>query len=83
MARFLFFSRVREKIGQAGMEIILPTEVNDVTSMLAFLQQRGDAFATALTGTHLRVAVNQVYARPEDPVTNSDEIAIFPPVSGG
>ncbi|MBF0153750.1 MAG: molybdopterin converting factor subunit 1 [Magnetococcales bacterium] len=83
MARFLFFSRVREKIGQAHMEISLPQEVSTVTEMLAFLQQQGDLFADALTGTHLRVAINQVYARPDDPVQNGDEIAIFPPVSGG
>ncbi|MBF0135941.1 MAG: molybdopterin converting factor subunit 1 [Magnetococcus sp. DMHC-1] len=83
MARFLFFARVREKIGQTRMDIDLPGETCTVAEMLAFLRQQGENFAAALEGAHLRVAVNQVYARPHDPVKNSDEVAVFPPVSGG
>ncbi|MBF0176174.1 MAG: molybdopterin converting factor subunit 1 [Magnetococcales bacterium] len=83
MAHFLFFARVRETIGQAQMEITLPEAVHTVTDMLVFLRQRGAPFAAALAGAHLRVAVNQVYALPDDPVHDGDEVAIFPPVSGG
>lgn len=83
MARFLFFATVREKVGQAMMELPLPPEVTTVGAMLDHLRRQGDPLATALTGSHLRVAVNQVHARPEDPVSDRDDVAIFPPVSGG
>lgn len=83
MARFLFFARIRETVGMGMMDIPLPREVTTVEAMLTFLRSRGEPLAGALSGSALRVAVNQVYARPGDRVTDQDEIAFFPPVSGG
>lgn len=83
MARFLYFARVRERIGRGREELALPAGVTSVAALMAHLRQLGEPYASALAGEHLRVAVNQTYARPEDPVGDGDEIAIFPPVSGG
>ena len=83
MAHFLFFAGVREKIGRARVEIPLPATVTTVGAMLEYLRRKGEPYASALTGPHIRVAVNQQYARPEDPLTDNAEVAIFPPVSGG
>lgn len=83
MARFLYFARVRERIGQGREELALPDHVTTVAGLLVHLRGLGEPYTSALAGDHLRVAVNQTYARPDDRVSNSDEIAIFPPVSGG
>ncbi|MBF0178866.1 MAG: molybdopterin converting factor subunit 1 [Magnetococcales bacterium] len=83
MARFLYFSWVREKIGASTEQLTLPPEVAKVAEVLDFLRGIDVAHAAAIAHPNLRVAVNQVYARMEDPVSDTDEIALFPPVSGG
>lgn len=83
MARFLYFSWVREKIGTPAEQLALPPTATTVRDVLDFLRARGNAHADALSNPNLRVAVNQTYARLQDTVTDTDEIAIFPPVSGG
>ncbi|NGZ06116.1 MAG: molybdopterin converting factor subunit 1 [Magnetococcales bacterium] len=83
MARLLYFSWVREKIGTPAEEIPLPADVVTVTRLLDFLRACTPRHAEALAHPTLRVAVNQTHARADDPVSDQDEIAIFPPVSGG
>ena len=83
MATILYFAWVREKVGQGQESIPLPVDVDTVGALLAHLRQLDTAHADALASDHLRVAVNQKHATPEMRVTDSDEVAIFPPVSGG
>jgi molybdopterin converting factor small subunit len=55
-----------------------------VAALLDWLAARDGGYAEALADrTALGVAVNQEYARPEDPVGPDDEVALFPPVTGG
>ncbi len=83
MARFLYFAWVRERIGCAEERIGLPAEVDTVEKLMAFLRKRGEPYDAVLADNRLRVAVNQTHARAGDVVADGDEIAIFPPVSGG
>ncbi|MGI4745708.1 MAG: MoaD/ThiS family protein [Janthinobacterium lividum] len=62
----------------------LPPDVCDVRGVLAWLQSRHPVLATmAEEGRTIRVAINQEFAGPDDPVGPGDEIALFPPVTGG
>ena len=83
MAQILYFAWVREKIGTPQETIHLPAEVTTVQALMRFLRGKGDPHATALADVNLQVAVNQTHAQFQDPVADGDEIAIFPPVSGG
>ncbi|MBF0401403.1 MAG: molybdopterin converting factor subunit 1 [Magnetococcales bacterium] len=83
MAHIFYFAWVREKMGRPEEQLSLPPEINTVARLLTHLRSQGEPYATVLADTHLRVAVNQTYASPEEPVADGDEIAIFPPVSGG
>jgi molybdopterin converting factor subunit 1 len=83
MAHLIYFAWVREKIGLPEERITLPATVNRVDLLLDFLRSKGEPYASVLTNPQLRVAVNQEYAQPQTPLTDGDEIAIFPPVSGG
>ncbi|MBF0165914.1 MAG: molybdopterin converting factor subunit 1 [Magnetococcales bacterium] len=83
MALLRYFSWVREKIGVASESIPLPEEITTVAKLRDFLAARGPTHAELLNHPTLRIAVNQRYAQPGDPVADGDEIAIFPPVSGG
>ncbi len=82
--RLLYFAWLKTKTGVAEEEVAPPAEVTTVAELLTWLKTRGPGYAEALADRDaLGVAVNQEYARPEDPVGPDDEVALFPPVTGG
>ena len=82
--RLLYFAWLRQKTGIGEEEIAPPPEVATVGALLDWLERRGPGFADALSDrAAIRVAVNQDYARESDPVKPGDEVALFPPVTGG
>jgi sulfur-carrier protein len=82
--KLLYFAWLKQKIGIDAEEVTLPDDVNDVAGVIAWLKTRGDKYATALKDDAVvRVAVNQTYAKPDTPVSDGDEVALFPPVTGG
>ncbi|HWD58544.1 MAG TPA: molybdopterin converting factor subunit 1 [Stellaceae bacterium] len=82
--KLIYFAWLRAKIGTAEEEVDLPSQVTDVNHLLQWLKTRGPGYAEALKDlATVRVAVNQDYVGPEHRVRDSDEVAIFPPVTGG
>lgn len=84
MIKVLYFAGLREQVGRTNEEMDLPAGVNTVAALRAYLMQRGGAWQTALGQSKaLRVAVNQDMAQGVTPVRAGDEVAFFPPVTGG
>jgi molybdopterin synthase sulfur carrier subunit len=84
MVKLVYLARLREILGVASESIELPREVSTVAALLAWLRARGGAWAAELApGRAVRVAVNHDVARGETPVRAGDEVALFPPVTGG
>jgi sulfur-carrier protein len=82
--KLLYFAWLKTKTGMAEEDVALPEGVATVGELLSWLESRGPNFADALSDRGaIRVAVNQSYARPADPVGPNDEVALFPPVTGG
>lgn len=82
--RLLYFAWLRARIGLAEEEFVLPSGVADVAGLIAWLKARGGGYAEALASPEaVRVAVNQEYVDRGHPVHEGDEIALFPPVTGG
>ena len=82
--KLLYFAWLKTKTGVAEEEVSPPAEVTNVGELLDWLKARGPGHAEALADlAAIRVAVNQEYARPGDPVRPGDEVALFPPVTGG
>lgn len=82
--KLLYFAWLRQKTGIGEEEVAPPPEVATVGALLDWLEGRGPGFAEALADrAAIRVAVNQDYARESDPVKPGDEVALFPPVTGG
>ncbi len=83
MLRLLFFARVREQLGCERLELPWSADVATVENLLSCLQRRGPQWRAALGQPNLLVAVNQCVAEPADSVQAGDEVAFFPPVTGG
>jgi molybdopterin synthase sulfur carrier subunit len=84
MITLLYFARLRETLGTASEELQLPREVRDLASLRQVLMSRGGAWAHELDPARpVRAAVNQEMANPDTPVKEGDEVAFFPPVTGG
>ena len=84
MITVLYFARLREALGTASEQLALPAGVGDLASLRVLLRSRGGAWAEELADSRpVRAAVNQDMARAETPVADGDEIAFFPPVTGG
>ena len=82
--QLLYFAWLRTKIGVGAEELDLPTEVTNVEQLLEWLSQRGPGYADALVDHSLvRVAVNQEYVGLDHTLSANDEVALFPPVTGG
>ncbi|HZB91938.1 MAG TPA: molybdopterin converting factor subunit 1 [Stellaceae bacterium] len=82
--KLLYFAWLRTKIGIAEERIEPPPEVTTVAALLDWLKRRGPGFAEALSDTRIvRVAVNQEYVAPDHKLRPGDEVALFPPVTGG
>lgn len=78
--KILYFAGLREAIGSGAENVELPAGVATVGALRAALGQR---HAALLTTKNLRAAVNQQMAGMEAPVAAGDEVAFFPPVTGG
>jgi molybdopterin synthase sulfur carrier subunit len=82
--RLLYFAWIRARIGVPEEEVALPPGIARVDQLVDWLATRGPGYAAALAerGT-VRIAVNQEHVKPDHPVRDGDEVAIFPPVTGG
>ena len=84
MLKLLYFARLREALDVAGEELPLPQHVADVKGLMQVLAARGGAWQQEFDGCRLiRAAVNQELVSDSAGIKAGDEIAFFPPVTGG
>lgn len=77
-----FFARLREELDTE--ELTIPAKPGQTTGdLLAALAGRGGPWAQLQDGQPVMIAVNQAMAKPSTPVHEGDEVAFFPPVTGG
>lgn len=84
MIKILYFARIKESLGVGQESIDIPKDATTVASLTTWLRLRGANWQTELEpGKALRVAVNQAMVGMEAAIKDGDEIAYFPPVTGG
>lgn len=82
--KLMYFAWVRQRIGTASETVDAPADAATVADLVDWLKSRGPGYAEAFRDTRaIRYAVNQEYVEPTHPVTAGDEVAFFPPVTGG
>ncbi len=84
MIKILYFASLREQLHTDSEELEALPELTDVSGLTGHLRERGGAWAEVF-GEHETVlmAVNQEMAGAETPIKDGDEVAFFPPVTGG
>ncbi|MDP5291190.1 molybdopterin synthase sulfur carrier subunit [Oceanimonas sp. CHS3-5] len=81
MIKVVFFARVREQLGED--ELAVNAEYADVNALRKHLAGRDDNWARVLADNSLLVAVNHEVATSATELKDGDEVAFFPPVTGG
>lgn len=80
----VYLARLRDAFGTASERIALPQGVETASQLRDWLARRGGVWAAELAaGRAVRIAVNHDVAQPSTPVRPGDEVALFPPVTGG
>lgn len=80
----LYFAWVRQKVGKSEETVDLPTHVRTVRALAEHLRAKGGGYGQAFADpSRLRAAVNQEHVSFDAAVGPNDEVAFFPPVTGG
>ena len=79
-----YFSWIKEHIGESEEQIDLPGHINNVNELIKYLNKIDDKYNLIFEKKEIiKIAVNKTYSSFDTNVSNSDEIAFFPPVTGG
>jgi len=81
--KIVYFAALRREIGVGEETVAPPATVTTVAALREWLQSRSPAHAKALAAPRLMTAVNQDYAGMDSSLCAEDEVAFFPPVTGG
>ena len=84
MAEILYFASLAETLGLRSEQLDLPSDCDSVTDLVTLLRARGEPFLSTFDGkTRVLVAINQQMSDDDVSINSNDEIAFFPPVTGG
>jgi molybdopterin synthase sulfur carrier subunit len=80
----VYFAWVRERIGKSDEQLSLPSEVVTASDLMAWLSRRGEEYAYAFENPKLiRVALDRAHVPHDAAIAGSQEVAFFPPMTGG
>lgn len=80
----LYFAWLRERVGRSEEQVSPPEDIRTVTALIAWLSNQSPGHAAALAHTAtIRCAINQDFVDPTAAIKPGDEVAFFPPVTGG
>ena len=79
-----YFSWIKEKIGKSEEKIVLPSHITNVTQLINYLKELDEKYNLIFEKKELiKIAVNKTYSSFDTNISDNDEIAFFPPVTGG
>ncbi len=84
LIKVLYFARLKENLNYSTEDIDLPVDVTNVAQLKAHLAKRGEAWANLFNGKQaIRAAINHAVVDDNAQIKDGDEVAFFPPVTGG
>nr|AQQ74454.1 hypothetical protein [uncultured bacterium] len=82
MIRIIFFAQLRESLGVGEIQWPL-NQIETLESVISELQSQSEIWRRALSNQNLLMSINKEFAKPDSKVKPGDEVAFFPPVTGG
>lgn len=84
MITVFYFARLKESLNYSSEEIALPADVKTIADLKALLASRGESWAQLFNGQQaIRAAINHALVENNALINTGDEVAFFPPVTGG
>jgi len=84
LIKVLYFARLKESLNYSTEDMPLPADVTNITELKAHLAKRGEAWANLFSGKQsIRAAINHALVDDSAVIKDGDEVAFFPPVTGG
>jgi molybdopterin synthase sulfur carrier subunit len=82
--KLFYFAKVREVLGIDREEIDVETDIKTLAELIAFLKLRGSQWQSIFDmSSSYRMAVNQQLVEASHIINANDEVAFFPPITGG
>ena len=79
-----YFSWIKEHVGKSEEQIELPDHIKNVNELINYLNELNKKYSLILEKKNLiKIAVNKTYSSFDTNISNNDEVAFFPPVTGG
>ena len=79
-----YFSWIKEHMGKSEEQVTIPSDIANVDQLINYLNEKDTKYNLLFEKKELiKIAVNKTYSSFDTKVSNSDEIAFFPPVTGG
>ena len=79
-----YFSWIKEHMGKSEEQIVLPSHITDINQLINYLIEIDEKYNLIYEKKEIiKIAVNKTYSSFDTNISNSDEIAFFPPVTGG
>lgn len=84
MIKVLYFARLKESLNYSTEEMLLPSNIKTILQLKTHLSARGDAWTAIFSGKQVvRAAINHALVDDTEVIKVGDEVAFFPPVTGG
>lgn len=79
-----YFSWIKEHIGKSEEHVVLPNHITNVDQLINYLNQMDKKYHLIFKKKEIiKIAVNKTYSSFDANISDDDEIAFFPPVTGG
>ena len=82
--KILYFSWIKDKIGKTHEDVQIKDNIKTIDDLIAYLKKSNESYEKVFKDTSsIKVSINMETANFKDQINNNDEVAFFPPMTGG